>query len=390
MSFRQLLQRELNALWHDPWQLALISYIPLIGIFGLWWLFSAGLPRELPVAIVDQDQSQLSRMLVRQLQANAVISPIHYQDVGSAKASMEKAETYAVVVLPFQLNRDLLTGHQPIIDIRYNAQYLLVGKLLSSQIQLSLADGLKHKALIKQLASGVPMAQAKVNINPVQTQISALYNANSNYIVFLLPPVLLALGQLLAMLVFANSLNRELRLNTLQEWFSLGTRRVLFAKILVYTPLIVLQGRLILTLLYQYLGLPLAGQFGQLLLAQVVMLLAVWLLVLTIFFLLQDSARVISFCTALFAPAFPFMGITFPTQEMPLLAQWWRLLMPSSHYIDTHVGVVSYGQSFSAFTQQIVSYWGFLFLIPIIVFLARKVKRDTQVVLSKTQCSEVN
>ncbi|CAM3920809.1 ABC transporter permease [Shewanella aquimarina] len=373
---KQLIKRELIALWNDPWQLALVSYIPLVGIFGLWWLFSAGLPRELPVAIVDQDQSQISRMLVRRLQANSVITPIHYQDINSAKASMESAETYAMVVLPFQLNRDLLTGHQPTIDIRYNSQYLLVGKLLSSQIQLSLADGLKSKALLKQLAAGVPMAQAEVNLNLVKTQVSALYNANSNYVVFLLPPILLALGQLLAMLVFANSLNRELRQETMTEWFSLGTRRVLWAKMLVYTPLIVLQGRLILTLLYQYLGLPLAGVFGQLLLAQIVMLLAVWLLVLTIFFLLQDAARVISFCTALFAPAFPFMGITFPTQEMPQLAQWWRKLMPSSHYIDTHVGVVSYGQDFAVFVQQVTSYWGFLLLVPVIVVLARRVRRE--------------
>ena len=373
---KQLIKRELIALWNDPWQLALVSYIPLVGIFGLWWLFSAGLPRELPVAIVDQDQSQISRMLVRRLKANSVITPIHYQDINSAKASMESAETYAMVVLPFQLNRDLLTGHQPTIDIRYNSQYLLVGKLLSSQIQLSLADGLKSKALLKQLAAGVPMAQAEVNLNLVKTQVSALYNANSNYVVFLLPPILLALGQLLAMLVFANSLNRELRQETMTEWFSLGTRRVLWAKMLVYTPLIVLQGRLILTLLYQYLGLPLAGVFGQLLLAQIVMLLAVWLLVLTIFFLLQDAARVISFCTALFAPAFPFMGITFPTQEMPQLAQWWRKLMPSSHYIDTHVGVVSYGQDFSVFVQQVTSYWGFLLLVPLIVILARRVRRE--------------
>ncbi|MCZ4339214.1 ABC transporter permease [Shewanella colwelliana] len=387
---KQLIKRELHALWHDPWQLALVSYIPLVGIFGLWWLFSAGLPRQLPVAIVDQDQSQISRMLVRQLTASSVITPIHYQDINSAKASMEKAETYAMVVLPFQLNRDLLTGHQPSIDIRYNSQYLLVGKLLSSQIQLSLADGLKSKALIKQLAAGVPMAQAEVNLNLVKTQISALYNANSNYVVFLLPPVLIALGQLLAMLVFANSLNRELRLNTLPEWFALGTRRVLWAKILVYTPLIVLQGRLILTLLYQYLGLPLAGEFGQLLLAQIVMLLAVWLLVLTIFFLLQDSARVVSFCTALFAPAFPFMGITFPTQDMPQLAQWWRLLMPSSHYIDTHVGVVSYGQSFATFTQQVVSYWAYLLLIPVIVFLARRVKRTTNSITVQPSSSEAS
>ncbi len=370
-----LIRRELKALWNDPWQFALVTYIPLLGIISLWWLFSAGMPRQLPVAIVDHDQSQLSRMLTRQVQASPAAQTFGYQDIASAKRAMTQGEVYALVVLPYGLKRDLLTGHSPTIEIRYNSQFLLVGKLLSSQIQLSLADGLLHVANRKQLALGVPKAQAEINLRPVTSQTTALYNSNSNYIGFLVPPVLLALGQLLAMLVFANSLNRELRLNTMSEWFSLGTRRVVFAKIIVYTPLILLQGRFILAVLYQFLNLPLAGGFGLLLVAQVAMLLAVWLLVLVIFFMLQDCARVISFCTALFAPAFPFMGITFPTLDMPMLAQLWRKLMPSSHYIDTHVGVVSYGQGWDTLSSQLINYWGFLFLIPVIVFLAKRVKR---------------
>ncbi|WP_299790306.1 ABC transporter permease [uncultured Shewanella sp.] len=372
---KSLIGRELKALWNDPWQFALVTYIPILGIISLWWLFSAGMPRQLPVAIVDHDQSQVSRMLTRRIQANPAAKTIGYQDIAGAKRAMTEGEVYALVVLPHRLNRDLLTGHSPTIEIRYNSQFLLVGKLLSSQIQLSLSDGLLHAANRKQLALGVPKAQAEINLRPVTSQTTALYNSNSNYIGFLVPPVLLALGQLLAMLVFANSLNRELRLNTMSEWFTLGTRRVLFAKMLVYTPLIVLQGRFILAVLYQFLNLPLAGDFGLLLVAQVAMLLAVWLLVLVIFFLLQDCARVISFCTALFAPAFPFMGITFPTLDMPILAQLWRKLMPSSHYIDTHVGVVSYGQGWDTLADQLINYWGFLFLIPVIVFLATGVKR---------------
>ncbi|MCG9695500.1 ABC transporter permease [Shewanella sp. Isolate11] len=367
-----LIKRELLALWHDPWQLALVSYIPILGILGLWWLFSAGHPQQLPVAIVDHDNSQMSRMLTRNLQANSVISTLHYQDVASAKAAMESSTVYAMVQLPHQLQHDLLTGHQPSIDIRYNSQYLLVGKLLSSQLQLSLAAGLKDKALLKQLAAGVPKVQAEVNLHLIETQISPLYNANTNYVVFLLPPVLLALVQILAMLVFANSLNRELNCSSLKLCFDAGIYRVIVAKLMVNTLLLLLHGALIFSLLYGVLGLPLAGDPLQLLIAQFVMLMAVWLIVLTIFFMLQESARVISFCTALFAPAFAFMGVTFPTQEMPLIAQWWRQIMPSSHYIETHIGVVSYGQDYLTLAQQLTSYWGFAVLIPLIGLLINR------------------
>lgn len=373
-----LVRRELRALWHDPWQLALISYIPLLGILCLWWLFSAGLPRQLPVAIVDQDHSQLSRMLTRQLKANPVTDPQSFTDLSSAISAMQQAKVYAIVVFPYDMKKDLLTGHKPTIDVRYNSQFLLVGKLLSSQIQLSLGDGLQQVAGLKQLANGTPKSQVAVNLSPVKSQTTALFNRNNNYIGFLVPPVLIALWQLLSMLVMANSLNRELHLapttqadvisNLLTEHFW----PKVWAKMVLFTPILMLQGGFILAWLYLYLALPMAGSLALLLLAQLVMLLAVWSLVLLIFVVMRDSARVISFCTALFAPAFAFMGITFPTHEMPQLAQWWRLIMPSSHYIESHVSIVSYGATWPSVASQITSYFGFICLIPLIYFLSRK------------------
>lgn len=373
-----LVRRELRALWRDPWQLALISYIPLLGILCLWWLFSAGLPRQLPVAIVDQDHSQLSRMLTRQLKANPVTEPRSFTDLPSAVEAMQQAQVYAVVVFPHDMKKDLLTGHKPTIDVRYNSQFLLVGKLLSSQIQLSLGDGLLQVAGLKQLMTGTPKSQVAVNLSPVKSQTTALFNRNNNYIGFLVPPVLVALWQLLSMLVMANSLNRELHLNAAQSEKGISNRLTehfwpkVLAKILLFTPILMLQGGFILTWLYLYLALPFAGSLALLLFAQLIMLLAVWGLVLFIFVLMRDSARVISFCTALFAPAFAFMGITFPTHEMPQLAQWWRLIMPSSHYIESHVSVVSYGAAWPTLAQQLSSYWGFIGLLPLIYFLAIK------------------
>ncbi|MEL4430092.1 ABC transporter permease [Shewanella mangrovisoli] len=373
-----LVRRELRALWRDPWQLALISYIPLLGILCLWWLFSAGLPRQLPVAIVDQDHSQLSRMLTRQLKANPVTEPRSFTDLPSAVEAMQQAQVYAVVVFPYDMKKDLLTGHKPTIDVRYNSQFLLVGKLLSSQIQLSLGDGLLQVAGLKQLMTGTPKSQVAVNLSPVKSQTTALFNRNNNYIGFLVPPVLVALWQLLSMLVMANSLNRELYLNAAQSEEGISNRLTehfwpkVLAKILLFTPILMLQGGFILAWLYLYLALPFAGSLALLLFAQLFMLLAVWSLVLFIFVLMRDSARVISFCTALFAPAFAFMGITFPTHEMPQLAQWWRLIMPSSHYIESHVSVVSYGATWSTVAQQLTSYWGFIGLLPLIYLLAIK------------------
>ena len=383
----ELFKREFNALWHSPWQLALISYIPLIGVLALWWLFSAGLPRQLPVAVVDVDNSQISRMLTRQLAANAVIAPQSYANEAQAIEAMRQTQVYAMVVLPYQLKKDLLTGRQPTIDIRYNSQFLLVGKLLSSQLQLSLAEGLTQIGQQRLLLNGANKATVDVSLSPITNQTTALFNRNNNYVGFLVPPILIALWQLLSMLVFVNSLNQELMLYQNRYYLPKQIWALIATKILFYSPIMLLHGGFMLLWLYHYLGLPAAGALVDLMLAQLAMLMALWLMVLVIFTGMRDSARSVSFCTALFAPAFAFMGITFPVNDMPLLAQWWRLIMPSSHYIDSHVSVISYGVELPHVLGQISGYWGFLLLLPFIVFFANKAK---DVPRSNLTSSDVN
>ncbi|MBQ4890813.1 ABC transporter permease [Shewanella sp. MMG014] len=360
---RVLLKQELKRLWCSPWQLALVTYIPLISILCLWWLFSAGLPRQLPVAVVDQDNSQLTRTLTRNLAANAVIKPITYTQFADAKAAMTQAEVYAVVVFPHEFKRKLLTGSSPTVDIRYNSQFLLVGKLLSSQLQLSVGAGLMEVAGMKQLLNGANRATVAVNLSPVTSQTTALFNRNNNYVGFLVPPVLIALLQLLAMMVFVNSLNDSLIRQGEQYLLPAKFWRHVGAKVLFYTPVMLVHGGFILAWLYGVLRLPIAGNLLLLIAAQAMMFLALWTLVILVFLLMREPARSVSFCTALFAPAFAFMGITFPVNDMPELAQWWRLIMPSSHYIDSHVSIISYGAGALQVLQQSISYGYFIIVL---------------------------
>ncbi|WP_299569135.1 ABC transporter permease [uncultured Shewanella sp.] len=360
---RVLLKQELKRLWSSPWQLALVTYIPLISILCLWWLFSAGLPRQLPVAVVDQDNSQLTRTLIRNLTANSVIKPIVYTQLADAEAAMKQAEVYAIVLFPYEFKKSLLTSGTPTVDIRYNSQFLLVGKLLSSQLQLSLGAGLMEVAGLKQLLNGVNSASVAVNLSPVTSQTTALFNRNNNYVGFLVPPVLIALLQLLAMMTFVNSLNDSLISKNDAYLLPDDFWRQVGCKVLFYTPIMVLHGSFILVWLYGYLSLPIAGSISLLVVALVMMLLALWTLVILVFLLMREPARSVSFCTALFAPAFAFMGVTFPVNDMPLLAQWWRLIMPSSHYIDSHISVISYGAGFQQVLTQFLSYWYFLIVL---------------------------
>ena len=367
-----LFKREFNALCNDPWQLAVTTYVPLFFMLCLWWIFSAAVPERLHVGVVDYDNSTMSRQLIRHLDASPAIDLISYAKTSSAQKAMQNAKVFAVVTFPHNLKRDLMTHQQPTIDIRYNSQLLLVGKLLSSEINKSLADELHHLSKIKQLLAGVSSHQANININPVRSQITPLYNSSKNYVAFLIPPMCFALLQLIAMIAFINSINYEFRHNTTATWKSLGIWKVLFCKISLYTSIMLLHGAFIYSLLYYFIGFHNNGEVFTLLIALTVMLLAVWLIVLFLFFLLKDGVRVTSIASSWLAPAFGFMGVTFPVQSMPAFAQYYRSIMPSSHYIDTHVKVANHGQSMWEMLLGLSSYIGFLILVPLIIVLVNK------------------
>jgi ABC-2 type transport system permease protein len=367
-----LFKREFRALYCDPWQLALTTYVPIFSFLFLWWIFSAALPEKLPIAVVDYDNTGLSRQLTRNVNASPSIQVISFANTSDAQHAMKRGHVFALVTFPYHLEVDLMKKNQPTIDIRYNAQFLLVGKLLSSTIQKSLADKLHALAKIKQLYAGATIHQANINISPIKNQITPLYNRNNNYVAFLTPPILIAFLQLVAGLAFINSINHEFKKNSTQSWYSLGVWKVLFVKIIFYTAIMLLYGGFMYSFIYQIIGISCKGSIYTLLFALAIMLLAVWVIVLLLFFVLLNGTRVTSIFSALLAPAFAFMGVTFPAHDMPQLAKYYREIMPSSHYIDMHIKVVNYGESFFDMLLNLSSYAGFLVLVPIIVVLINK------------------
>ena len=49
----------------------MVSWVPLLGVALLWWIFSAGLAQQLPIGVLDEDHSALSRQITRMLGASA-------------------------------------------------------------------------------------------------------------------------------------------------------------------------------------------------------------------------------------------------------------------------------------------------------------------------------
>ncbi|MGO2497645.1 MAG: ABC transporter permease [Vibrio litoralis] len=373
MLHRHALIREWRQIATQPWLKAMLFWLPLLMFFALWWIFSTGSARDLAIGVVDFEHSSMSRGVVRYYDASPTLKVAQsYTSVSEGKQDLQSGKIYALVVIPDSLTQDVLLGHPPTITTFYNSQFILIGKLVNAAMQQAQGTFNAQIEAVKNLSKGdtVPQ-QALAQAVPIQTQITALFNRNSHYGQFLVSAAIPALWQILIVATTVLSFSLEQRTQGMQRWLSVTPIRVIVTKLLAYSPLYLAQGMVFLWGMYGWLGWPMHGSWGILLFAQVLMVLACQSVGALFFMITLDATRSMSFVAAFTAPAFAFMGITFPTSDMPLLGQVWRSLLPVSHYIDVQVKQVNNGVDLGQVMGSLLALSVFLTLLLVVWLRAR-------------------
>jgi ABC-2 type transport system permease protein len=352
-------QRENKLILASKWQLSLVTWLPLACMFLIYAIFSQGIPRDLAVAVVDQDHSQSSRSLVRFIDANPALAVTsQLTNLAEGKALMQRGEVYAVVQIPRGFEKQIYLAMTPEVSAFYNAQYVLIGKLVSSNMAKTFATFTAQIDAVKTLATGGHLALIKGSVAPISTQVNPLYNVSTNYVPFLVMAAVPALWQIFVLVSVLLAFGSEYKNNSQANWFQRADGVVTSAvigKLLPYTLLSVVHGLLFLSFFYGYLSMPMQGNWGYLFLILVMGVLAGQAVALFIFTLTMNLTQAISMGAAYSAPAFAFIGVTFPAESMPQLAQIWRALLPITHYMQLQIGQVNYGQSFMALLPQLLA-----------------------------------
>jgi ABC-2 type transport system permease protein len=332
------LRREWQRLRASPWDWAMVSWVPLAAMALICWVFAAGQPYRLPIAVWDQDYSTLSRQLVRMLEATPGLA-VQHQVLSQTEAAdaLQRMQVYGVVQIPPGLEREVKQGRSATVTLLHNAQMATHSSLLQRdlrQVVGTLSAGVEMQARAKR---GEPSQVLQVRIEPIKTQLLALFNVSTNYEQFLAAALVPALVHILAMTAGAWSVGRELRDSTLAQW--LGTQAgvlevwaALLGKLLI--PALLLWGSAMACLLYlsQLRGWAVAGSLAWIavgLMALIVVSLAAGAALAGLTLSLRTA---LSGAGLLSAPAFAFSGVGFPLLAMGDGARTWALAMPYTHY----------------------------------------------------------
>ncbi|WP_392565913.1 ABC transporter permease [Utexia brackfieldae] len=154
---------------------------------------------EIPVAVVDQDNSTLSRQLIRNINATEAVK------VGAFASSMQDAKqllaqhkVYGIVLIPFRFEQQVIAGKSSPISLYGDASYILIYNNVATAINSVALTTSSQISVKRQIAQGIDPAIAKGNSLPFIPNMIALFNPQSGYATYAIPPVfILILHQLL-------------------------------------------------------------------------------------------------------------------------------------------------------------------------------------------------
>jgi len=353
---------------------ALISWLPLVLFASLWWIFSAGIVTDVGIGIVDLDDSGLSRTLIRNLDATPALRitsrPL---SVGEGRRAMSNAEIAALIVIPRDFQSRVSRGLNPGVTAFFNGQFILIGKAVKSsllQVQATLAGTIDGGMA---LAEGIPISGAAGRAAPVVPQLTPLYNSRMDYALFLVPAIIPALWQVVMILGMLNAVGREHRQQTWNSWLQSGAWRAFLGKMLPYVVTYTAMGVLFL-FSFEMLGFPVRGSWLQLVAAQGLTAVATAVMAAFLYLAVNDLPRALSLAAAYTAPSFAFLGVTFPTSDMPAAALFWRSLIPVCHYIDIQISEMSRIAPFTTTAPEFGALALFFVVLPLVLLRLRPEK----------------
>jgi len=351
-----MIAREWRVLGKDPWLFGLVTWLPPVLFFLMWLIMSAGIPRDLPVGIVDLDNSSLSRALIRHYDAtSALTAETGFSNLLQGADALRAGRIYALIVLPADLEKMTRLGRTVQVSAFINSQFLLIARIVNSALLQAHGSFTTKVEIAQNLGSGSTVVDlALTGALPIGTQVTPLFNGGGNYAQFLVAAILPAVWQILMVAATVLALSGEQQRQGLQGWLGAAPLRALLAKLLVLATIFSLHGLFFLWFMYILLDWPMHGNWTLLLLAQFLTVGGSIATASLFFFLTRDAARALSLAAAYAAPGLAFMGVTFPASDMPLAAQIWRSLLPISHYIEIQLAQVNSGGPLSLAMPQLL------------------------------------
>jgi len=329
-------KRECKILYKNPIYGFCMVIFPLVALLFFTSLMDEGLPEDMPVGIVDLDNTSTSRALVRRLDAfqnSRVVDS--YTSVAEARRAIQENRIYAFLYIPKGTTAQLLASRRPKVSYYYSLTSLTGGSLVMKDLKTIATLGSAGVGQGVLSARGLTDKQIETFLQPIRLDVHQIANPWSNYNIYLSAVFVPGIMMLFMFLIAAYSLGMELKFNRGKEWIDVADGNIIVAIFGKFLP----QALVFLALIFAYeyyiyevLQFPRLGSVLMVVLLAVLQVFASIGFGIFAFGLTPSLRMSMSICSLWAMLGFSLAGSAFPVMGMdePIQALSW--LFPLRHY----------------------------------------------------------
>jgi len=307
--------------------------------------------RKLPIAVVDNDLSDLSRRIVETLDASGALSvTVRARTLAEARAEIDRRKAFAAVEIPAGTERDVLKGITAHIPVYADATYLFIFRSTASGV--ATAVGALTSELVSRggRADGSLVKAKLASMSPADVLLQPIFNPVGGYASYIVPAAFVLILQQ-TLLIGAAMLTGTALAGGGGAFAGVLGRGV--AHLTVYLPALALY----LIVLPRIYGFSTLGHLPQIFALATVFLLATSFMGQAIgaWFTRPENATLLLLATSL--PQFFTAGFAWPREAIPDAAIALGRLFPADSAIDGLVRINQLGANIWEVAHDWLGLW---------------------------------
>ncbi|WHH58849.1 ABC transporter permease [Petroclostridium sp. X23] len=329
--------------------LVVVLIIPILVNFIMGWELSKGVIKNIPIAVLDDDNSSLSRKIIRYFAENETFNVKYRVDT---QAELEKlinsSKVRTAIVIPKDFSKNVVKGTSPTILMVYDGSHMSIvstAKMKASEILLTLKTG----AAIQMMEGKMNMteSQAYQTALPISFQNRVLYNPTRNFLYFIVPGFSASICQTGIALSAVLAIQYEMGKRRSAAGYVLG--KLLFYAMVGITTLMI--NMMVLDKVFK---IPFRGSYLTVLILSTGLALAVSALSTAVSAWVKNRVVAIVAAGLLIIPNSIMAGYTWPVMAMPALYRKTAWIIPYYHYAGNIRNLFLRGGTIGEFKQDIL------------------------------------
>jgi len=319
-----MMVKEFIQLRRDRVSFAMIIMIPVMQLLLFGYAINTT-PRNLPTAVLLQEDSDLARSILKALENTSYfhfVREVH--DVHEFDDLLTSGKVLFGVEIPRGFERAVRRGDYPALLVAADATDPVAASSALSSLGVLVQTALSH-----DLYTGDPPAL------PFEIRAHARYNPAASSRLNIVPGLVGTILTMTMLIFTALSVTREIERGTMENLLSMPITpvEVMLGKIIPYVLVGFIQATLIIGIGVFLFGVPVRGSLVMLALLSTLFITTNLSIGYTFSTIAQNQLQAMQMSMMFFLPSILLSGFMFPFLGMPLWAQYMGEALPLTHYL---------------------------------------------------------